>query len=96
MHLDERSVQGEPDVKAIQRLSNEGNGCESLRVLDLVLHSDSLRSAARDANLHHSSVQARIQRIETCIDMDLRSGQGRQRAAHALLLWQLFANREED
>jgi PucR C-terminal helix-turn-helix domain len=92
LELDPRRVRSQPDVHAMQKLYDSSAGAESIHILDLFLHTDSLRSAAREANFHHSSVQTRLQRIERLIDIDLRSGVGRQRAAHALLLWQLFGS----
>jgi hypothetical protein len=92
LELDPRTVRSHPDVHAVQKLHDSSAGAESIHILDLFLHTDSLRSTAREANFHHSSVQTRLQRIERLIDIDLRSGVGRQRAAHALLLWQLFGS----
>jgi hypothetical protein len=90
LELDPRTVRSQPDFHAMQKLYDSSLGAESIHILDLFLHTDSLRSAGREAHFHHSSVQTRLQRIERLIDIDLRSGVGRQRAAHALLLWQLF------
>jgi hypothetical protein len=92
LELDPQGVRSQPDVQAMQKLYDSPAGAESIRILDLFLHTDSLRSAAREANFHHSSVQTRVQRIERLIDIELRSGLGRQRAAHALLLWQLYGS----
>lgn len=88
--LDANDVRAQADVLSIQKLHDSASGSESIQILDLALHTDSLRSAAREANFHHSSIQTRLHRIEKHLGMELRSGAGRQRAAHALLLWQLF------
>ena len=91
--LDPQTVSADHDVRAIQDLSRSPGGDDAVQILDHVLHAESLRSAARDANFHHSSLQSRVHRIEAVLGMDLRDGLGRQRAAQALLLWQLFVHR---
>jgi hypothetical protein len=88
--LDPAMVNSDPDVERIQSLWDANGGAESIQMLDFFLHSESVRSAAREANFHHSSMQNRLGRIEKAISINLKSGDGRQRASHALLLWQLF------
>lgn len=92
--LDPRAVADHPDIARIEGLSSAPHGAESIEILDHYLHSDSLRSAARAANFHHSSMQSRIGRIGQTLHMDLRSAAGRQRADVALLLWRIFRERE--
>lgn len=92
--LDPRAVTAHPDVARMEQISSAPHGAESIEILDYYLHSDSLRSAARAANFHHSSMQSRIGRIGQALQLDLRSAGGRQRAAVALLLWRLFRERE--
>jgi hypothetical protein len=91
--LDPATVNADGDVERIQALWESPGGAESIQILDYFLHSESVRSAAREAKFHHSSVQNRLGRIETALALSLKSGSGRQRAAHALLLWQLFRER---
>ncbi|MDJ0333891.1 hypothetical protein QMG83_01490 [Salinibacterium sp. G-O1] len=87
--LEPALVRDDPDVRKIESLAASPGGDESIRILDTVLHSDSLRSAARDANFHHSSIQSRLATIERRFGLSVRSGLDRQRVATALLLWQL-------
>jgi hypothetical protein len=87
--LDSSATRDDPDVRRIEELAASPSGAESIRILDIVLHSDTLRSAARDANFHHSSIQSRLATIERRFGLSIKSGMDRQRVAAALLLWQL-------
>lgn len=87
--LDPAIVRADPDVRRIEALAASTGGSESIRILDIVLHSDTLRSAAREANFHHSSIQSRLASIEKRHQLSLRTGTDRQRLSTALLLWQL-------
>jgi hypothetical protein len=80
-------VADHPDVLNLERLASGAQGRESIEILDHFLHADSLRSAARAANFHHSSLQSRVTRIGQLLDIDLRSAAGRERAGLGLLLW---------
>lgn len=88
--LDAGAVIAHPDVVRVDRLASGPNGAESITILDHFLHADSLRSAAREVNFHHSSLQTRVGRIGSALGIDLRSASGRERAALALLLWRTF------
>lgn len=85
--LDPSSVAADPDIVRLERLANEPHGAESITILDHFLHADSIRSAAREMNFHHSSLQTRVRRIGEVLEIDLKSPAGRERAAVALLLW---------
>jgi hypothetical protein len=89
-HLDPTTVAAHPDIVQIERLASAPNGAEAVTILDHYLHADSLRSAAREVNFHHSSLQTRIKRIGDALGMDLKSASGRERAGLALLLWRTF------
>jgi hypothetical protein len=71
-HLDPTTVAAHPDIVEIERLASAPNGAESVAILDHYLHADSLRSAAREVNFHHSSLQTRIKRIGEALGMDLK------------------------
>ena len=88
-HIDSAVAAGDPDVAQIERLAAGPNGAESIVLLDHFLHADSLRSAAREVNFHHSSLQTRISRIGSAIGIDLKHPGGRERASLALLLWRI-------
>lgn len=90
--IDRAAALAHPDVERVALLAAAPNGDEAVTILDHYLHSESLRSAARAANFHHSSVQSRITRIGTKLGIDLKSAAGRERAALALLLWRLCQN----
>ncbi|WP_223692635.1 PucR family transcriptional regulator [Leifsonia poae] len=85
--IDAGTIAADDDVSAIARIAAETGGELALELLDAYLHSGSLREAARATNFHHSSLQSRIGRIGTQLDIDLASPAGRQRAQLALLLW---------
>ena len=88
--LDPAVVAAHPDVARIERLAAQPGGSETIGILDHFLHADSLRSAARAANFHHSSLQSRITRIGSSLGIDLKTASGRERANLALLLWRAF------
>lgn len=87
--LDPATIRADADVRRIEALAATTGGTESIRILDIVLHSETLRSAAREANFHHSSIQSRLASIEKRHGLSLRKGTDRQRLSTALLLWQL-------
>lgn len=88
--LDPAAVAEQPDVLHLERLASGPQGAEAIEILDHYLHADSLRSAARAANFHHSSLQSKIARMSQTLDVDLRSADGRERIAVAMLLWRVF------
>jgi hypothetical protein len=88
--LDPAVVADNPDVLHLERLASGAQGTEAINILDHYLHADSLRSAARAANFHHSSLQSKITRIGQSLEIDLRSAAGRERATLGLLLWKIF------
>ena len=85
------TLNAHPDVRRMARLAATPGGDEALTALDYFLHAESLRSAARAANFHHSSLQSRISRISKVLEMDLKTSNGRERAAIALLLWRVHS-----
>lgn len=88
-HIDKAVVLADPDVVAIAKLAASNSGAEAITILDHFLHADSMRSAARETNFHHSSFQMKVTRIGKELGIDLRTPAGRQRATTALLLWKL-------
>jgi hypothetical protein len=87
--LDTAEVNQHPDVMALKTLAETPSGSDDLRLLDHFLHADSLRSAARATNFHHSSLQSRIARIGSALGIDVHDPAGRSRAGTALALWQI-------
>ncbi len=88
--LDPSAVAEQSDILHLERLATGPQGAESIEILDHYLHADSLRSAARATNFHHSSLQSRITRISQTLGVDLTSAAGRERIAVAMLLWRVF------
>jgi hypothetical protein len=87
--IDPAAAAGDADVAQVERLASGPNGAESIVLLDHFLHADSLRSAAREVNFHHSSLQTRVTKIGATLGIDLKTPGGRERASLALLLWRL-------
>ncbi|WP_431676888.1 helix-turn-helix domain-containing protein [Kitasatospora sp. KL5] len=73
-----------PDVAGIARLT-----AEDLATLDVYLHSGSLRRAADQLHLHHSSVSRRIDQLARTLRLDLTTPTGLTRARLALTAWRL-------
>jgi len=65
----------------------------ALSVLEAVIHTDSLRAAATEAGLHHSTIQARVAELSSTLGFDVRTAAGRTRLAIALSLYRLVTNR---
>lgn len=61
----------------------------TLRILEHVVQADSIRSAARNLDLHHSTVLARVASMTTKLGYDPSSGIGRLRLGLALLIAEL-------
>ena len=87
--LDTLVLKTHPDVRAVQNLADAAGGKENLAILEVYLHSESLRSAARTLHFHHSSLQMRVLKMEKDLSMSLRTGMDKYRVATALLMWQL-------
>lgn len=87
--VDPTLLKAHPDVRAIQAYSESSSGQENLAILEVYLHAESLRAAARSLNFHHSSLQMRISKLEKELAMPLQTGIQRYRAATAVLMWQL-------
>ncbi|MEZ4317773.1 MAG: helix-turn-helix domain-containing protein [Myxococcota bacterium] len=57
--------------------------------LDALLRSASVREAARLADVHHSTMQARLESIRDALPFDPTDGIGRTRIGLAFLAWRL-------
>jgi PucR C-terminal helix-turn-helix domain len=78
-----------PDVIAINRLAAESAGHDYIRTLDAFCRSGSLRRAAEELYLHHTSVAARISHAGHALGYNLTTAEGVFRATLSLTLWQL-------
>jgi len=64
-----------------------------LALLDALVATDSLRAAAGDLGLHHSTVQSRVADLSGVLGFDLRTPAGRHRLALGLALHRLATTR---
>jgi hypothetical protein len=84
----ERELQPElPDVVALDAI--ESRDPRALGYLDALAQSDSVRSAAAIAGIHHSTLQAHAADWTNALGFDVRSPAGRVRLALALRLYRL-------
>lgn len=59
------------------------------RTLDALLRSASIRDASRVADVHHSTMQARIDAMRDLLSFDPTDGIGRTRIGLAFLAWRV-------
>lgn len=83
----EEVTRGNVDVLAIARLSESP---EDLRTLDIYCATGSLRRAAEQLHLHHSSVARRLEQIGRTLGIELTEPIGLTRASVALTAWRLL------
>ncbi|MFG2822417.1 PucR family transcriptional regulator [Kitasatospora sp. NPDC048365] len=82
------TARANPDVAAVTRLA----ACpDDLDTLDAYCATGSLRRAAEQLHLHHSSIARRIDQIGRTLDLDLTDPTGLTRARLALTTWRLLA-----
>jgi hypothetical protein len=89
VHLTGLIVAGGPslsDVAALDRLADARGGEGMLDVLATYCRSGSVRAAASELHLHHSSVDSRVDRAERELGFAVRDGIGRTRLHLALVL----------
>ncbi len=79
-----------PDVELVDRVARHPWG---LATLDAAIRFSSARQAAREANLHHSTMQARFDTVVADLGFDPFDGYGRVRAGIAYLTWRLSRSR---
>ncbi|MEU4616043.1 helix-turn-helix domain-containing protein [Streptomyces umbrinus] len=77
-------LRAQPDVRALAELAEGKGGPAALAALTAFLRTGSLRHAATDLHLHHSSVAARLAGVETALGYRLSDPQDRFRAQLAL------------
>ena len=79
-----------PDVQAIQKHAGSARGLRDIEALEALFRTGSLRQAAADMNLHHSSVAARLRHVEDTLGLSLNDPIGHLRAQVAVALWRIF------
>jgi sugar diacid utilization regulator len=80
-----------PDVAAIERLDERDQ--KAITTLEAIVANDSLRAAATEVGVHHSTMQARAAELSVALGYDLRTAPGRTRLSLALSLLTLSRNR---
>jgi hypothetical protein len=77
------------DVEAIASVAANDPSGEHIHTLDALCRAGSLRRAAAELYLHHTSVSARIAQISSALGYAVDTPDGAFRARIALTLWQL-------
>jgi hypothetical protein len=85
----EQAARDNPDVAAIARVARAP---EDLRTLDIYCATGSLRRAADQLHLHHSSVARRLEQIGKTLGIELTEPAGLMRAGLALTAWRLLGD----
>ncbi|MFW6691004.1 PucR family transcriptional regulator [Streptomyces sp. MAR4 CNX-425] len=84
-------LRADPGVRALTDLAAQDGGESALAALDAFCRTGSLRRAAAELHLHHSSVAARLARAEGALGVRLREPDDRLRARLALYAGRLAA-----
>lgn len=74
------------DVESLDQIMAHPWGSATL---DALIRSGSIRHAARLAEVHHSTMQARLEEIQRVLPFDPTDGLGRSRIGLAYLVWRL-------
>ncbi|WP_030264796.1 PucR family transcriptional regulator [Streptomyces sp. NRRL B-24484] len=82
-------LRSRPDVRALEELAGREEGAPAVAALAAFCRTGSLRQAAGELHLHHSSVAARLARVEAETGWRLRDPQDRFRAQLAWYAWRL-------
>ncbi|MEV7179683.1 helix-turn-helix domain-containing protein [Kitasatospora sp. NPDC093679] len=82
-------LRSRPHVRALEDLSGREEGAPAVAALAAFCRTGSLRQAAAELHLHHSSVAARLARVEEETGWRLRDPQDRFRAQLAWYAWRL-------
>ncbi|ONK11644.1 helix-turn-helix domain-containing protein [Streptomyces sp. MP131-18] len=83
-----------PDVRRLAGIVEREGGGRHVAALSAFCRTGSLRAAAAELHLHHSSVAARLGRVEAATGWRLREPGDRFRAQLALHAWRLAATGE--
>jgi sugar diacid utilization regulator len=78
-----------PDVASIAKLAATERGSATISTVDAFCKLGSLRLAAEELHLHHSSVASRLRFAEKSLSVSLEDPQHRVRIVVALTLWRL-------
>lgn len=92
IHLlaDVTSTATNPDTDRLEAVMDNGWGRSTIAAL---LDSSSARQAARTLNVHHSTMQSRIEHLSTALQFNPLDGLGRARLGVAFLTWRMRHSR---
>jgi len=82
-------LHADPAVQAVARLATSPSGGAIIETMEHVCRSSSIRQAAAELHLHHTSVSHRVERIEAELGHSLIDGDDRLRAQVSILMWRL-------
>ncbi|MEV8098880.1 helix-turn-helix domain-containing protein [Kitasatospora sp. NPDC085879] len=85
-------LRARPDVRALELLAAREEGAPAVAALAAFCRTGSLRQAAAELHLHHSSVASRLARVEEETGWRLRDPQDRFRAQLAWYAWRLICS----
>lgn len=88
--LSPAAVGSSPDVQALTKLAATQRGVRDIEALEALFKTGSLRQAAADMYLHHSSLAARLRHVEDSLGLSLNDPIGRLRAQLSVALWRLL------
>lgn len=88
-------LRAQPGVRRLGELARGGQGGELLAALGAFCRTGTLRQAAAELHLHHSSVAARLTRVEKELGWRLREPQDRFRAQLALYALRLARDADD-
>ncbi|MDX3228997.1 PucR family transcriptional regulator [Streptomyces sp. ME19-01-6] len=80
-----------PEARQLDALATQPNGCLTIAALAAFCRTGSLRQAAAELHLHHSSVAARLAHVEAALGWRLRDPEHRFQAQLALYARRLAA-----
>jgi len=84
------SLEACKDLQVLDELASHPKGQRDIQALESLLRTGSLRQAAADMHLHHSSVAARLRHVEDALGLSLSDPIGHVRAEVAVALWRLL------
>jgi hypothetical protein len=90
---DPAAVRAHPAIKALSALAEKPHGAEDLRLLRAFISSGSLRRAAKELHLHHSSVSAAALRIQETLGVSATSPVQRLATLATLIAYDLSTAR---
>jgi hypothetical protein len=79
---------GLPELDALDALVSSASGCDAVAALDAFVRAGSMRRAATELHLHHTSVASRVKRAGKALGYAIEDSSC-GRAQLALTLWQL-------